>query len=112
MTRFSASDPRKLGSSDDEIPMRWDDAIEVLEGWAGRDVVVVPFLAPGISLEPTAAALVLEREGGGTARLAMPGMPIALRRSTFIEAGWVPGQEDRGLSVVQGGVRVDVFLDV
>ncbi len=41
--------------------MEWDEAIAVLEEWEGRDVVVVPFLAPGLSLEPTVAPLVLER---------------------------------------------------
>lgn len=91
--------------------MRWEDAVTVLEEWEGRDVVVVPFLSPGISLEPTVAPLVLERAGRGVVRIDLPTMPIALRRSTFIEAGWVPGQDERGLSVVQGGVRVDVFLD-
>lgn len=91
--------------------LRWDEAVEVLEGWSGRDVVVVPFLEPGISLEPTVAPLVVERAGTGVVRIDLPTMPIALRRATFIEAGWVPGQDERGLSVVQGGVRVDVFLD-
>lgn len=91
--------------------MEWDEAVTVLEGWEGRDVVVVPFLSPGISLEPTVAPLVLERPGRGVVRIDLPTMPIALRRATFIEAGWVPGQDERGLSVVQGGVRVDVFLD-
>jgi hypothetical protein len=91
--------------------MRWDDVTEVLEDWSGRDVVVVPFLQPGISLEPAVATLAVERPRQGVLRLDVPGMPIALRRATFIEAGWVPGQEERGLSVVQGGVRVDVFLD-
>lgn len=91
--------------------MEWDEAVTVLEGWTGRDVVVVSFLEPGISLEPAVAPLVLERSERGVVRLELPQMPIALRRSTFIEAGWVPGQDERGLSVVQGGVRVDVFLD-
>lgn len=91
--------------------MEWDEAIAVLAEWEGRDVVVVPFLAPGLSLEPTVAPLVLEHPARGVVRLDLPRMPIALRRATFIEAGWVPGQDERGLSVVQGGVRVDVFLD-
>jgi hypothetical protein len=92
--------------------MRWEEAMTVLEGWAGRDVVVIPYLQPGISLTPVEARLQIERQGAAAVRLAIPGLAIVLRRATFIEAGWVPGQEDRGLSVVQGGARVDVFLDV
>ena len=92
-------------------PMAWDDAMSVLDAWRGRRVVVVPFLHPGISLTPVEAELDVERPRGGVVRLAIPGMGIALRRSTFIEAGWVRGQERRGLTVVQGGARVDVFVD-
>ena len=92
-------------------PMAWDDAMSVLDAWRGRRVLVVPFLHPGISLTPVAAELDVERPRGGVVRLAIPGMGIALRRSTFIEAGWIPGQERRGLSVIQGGARVDVFVD-
>ena len=91
--------------------MEWEDAVAVLEAWAGRPVVVVPYLEPGISLAPVTAPLVLDRARNGVVKLTMPGLPIALRRATFIEAGWVPGQEERGLSVVQGGIRVDVFLE-
>jgi hypothetical protein len=91
--------------------MQWEDAMAVLDGWGGRDVVVIPYLQPGISLTPVVARLRLERQGPGAVRLAIPGLAIVLRRATFIEAGWVPGQEQRGLSVVQGGARVDVFLD-
>lgn len=91
--------------------MQWEEAMEVLAGWAGRTVVVVPYLEPGISLEPVVAPLRVERPRSGVVRLDLPGMPVALRRATFLEAGWVPGQERRGLSVVQGAARVDVFLD-
>jgi hypothetical protein len=90
--------------------MEWEDAIAVLDAWAGRPVVVVPYLEPGLSLAPVSAPLLLDHSRRGVVRLEMPGMPIALRRATFLEAGWVPGQEERGLSVVQGGTRVDVFL--
>jgi hypothetical protein len=90
--------------------MDWDDAMAVLGGWAGRPVVVVPYLEPGLSLAPVEAPLVLDHSRRGVVKLDMPGMPIALRKATFIDADWVPGQEDRGLSVVQGGTRVDVFL--
>jgi hypothetical protein len=84
--------------------------MDVLVSWAGRAVVVVPFLEPGLSLPPVSAPLRLDDSRRGVVKLDIPGMPIALRRSTFLEAGWVPGQEERGLSVVQGGARVDVFL--
>ena len=36
---------------------------------------------------------------------------ISLFRATFISAGWVTGREDQGLSIVQGGTRVDVFVE-
>lgn len=85
--------------------------MEVLRAWSGRDVVVVAYLSPGLSLAPVRAPLVLAEDGGTVVRLDVPGLPVALRRSTFIEADWVPGQEERGLAVTQGGTRVDVFLD-
>ena len=82
----------------------------VLHGWAGREVVLVPFLAPGISLEPAEGALALDEPRRGLIRAHVAERTVALPRATFIEAGWVPGQEDVGLSVVQGGTRVDVFV--
>ena len=91
--------------------MEWQDAMSVLGGWEGRRAVVVPYVEPGISLALVHATLALQRDRDGIVRLELPGTPIALRRSTFIEAEWVPGQEGRGLTVVQGGTRVDVFLD-
>lgn len=91
--------------------MDWDDAMSVLAGWEGRPVIVVAYLEPGISLRPARAPLRLERPRHGVVRLALTGMPVALRRSTFIEAGWIPGRERCGLSMVQGGARVDVFDD-
>ena len=91
--------------------MQWEEVIEVLDAWRGRTVVVVPYLEPGISLAPVVAPLHLDRSRRGVVKLSIPGMPVALRRATFLEAGWVPGQEERGLTVVQGATRVDVFLD-
>jgi hypothetical protein len=90
--------------------MDWEDAIEVLRTWSGKPVIVVPYLEPGLSLAPVSAPLSLDESRAGVVKLDMPGLPVALRRATFLEAGWVPGQEERGLKVVQGGVRVDVFL--
>ena len=91
--------------------MDWEKAMGVLEGWSGREVVVIPYLQPGISLTPVEARLAVERQSPSALRLAIPGLAIVLRRATFIEADWVPGQEERGISVVQGGARVDVFVD-
>ena len=79
--------------------------------WEGRHVLVVPFLEPGISLEPLTGELKLEHPRRGLVRVRLPQMGIALPKATFIEAGWVPGHEDHGLSIVQGGARVDIFLD-
>ena len=83
----------------------------VLAEWAGRDVLVVPFIGPGIALRQLAGALALEQPERGIVRLRLPEMAIVLPRATFIEAGWVPGREGCALSVVQGGARVDVFLE-
>jgi hypothetical protein len=92
--------------------MTWDEAVSILRDWVERDVIVVAILEPGISLAPYSGALAVEEPQSGVVRVRAgeEGAPIALRRSTFIEAGWVPGRDERGLSLVQGGVRVDVFL--
>jgi hypothetical protein len=92
----------------------WDDAVGVLRGWEGRGSVVVPFLLPGISLTPFSGVLALEEPKAGVLRLRLGPEPepyISLFRATFIEAGWVSGREERGLSIMQGGTRVDVFVD-
>ena len=94
--------------------MNWDDATAVLRGWQGRRVVIVPFLLPGISLTPFAGTLAVAEPRGGVVRVRVEPDEepyISLFRATFIEAGWVAGREQSGLSIVQGGTRVDVVLD-
>jgi hypothetical protein len=83
----------------------------VLAEWAGREVIVVPYMGPGMSLRQLRGPLEVRQPSPGVVRLRFPEMAIALPRATFISADWVAGQEDRGLSVLQGGARVDVFLD-
>lgn len=83
----------------------------VLAEWGGRDVIVVPFIGPGMALRQLSGPLSLEQPSAGVVRLRFAQMAIALPRATFLDADWVAGQEDRGLSVLQGGARVDVFLD-
>ena len=85
--------------------------MEVLLEWEGRRVLVVPFLEPGISLEPLTGVLKLTHPRKGVVRIQMDAMAIALPKATFIDAGWVAGHDDDALSIVQGGARVDVFLD-
>jgi hypothetical protein len=85
--------------------------MEVLLEWEGRHVIVVPFLGPGISLEPLVGPLKLEFPRKGLVRVRFPQMGIALPKATFIDACWVPGREEEALTVVQGGARVDVHLD-
>lgn len=85
--------------------------MEVLLEWEGREVLVVPFLEPGISLEPLTGVLKLTHPRKGLVRVDLPQMSIALPKATFIEAGWVAGHDDTALSIVQGGARVDVFLE-
>ncbi len=94
--------------------MNWDDAVTVLRAWEGRDVVIVPILDPGISLTPFSGPLSVAEPKGGVLRLRVEPHEepyISLFRATFIAAGWVTGREEQGLSVVQGGTRVDVHLD-
>ncbi|HEX2088049.1 MAG TPA: hypothetical protein VHF89_20345 [Solirubrobacteraceae bacterium] len=94
--------------------MTWDEAVGILRGWEGQAVVIVPFLLPGISLSPFAGPLVVEEPKAGVLRVRVDPHQepyISLFRATFLEAGWVEGREEQGLSVVQGGTRVDVFVD-
>ncbi|HEV2999947.1 MAG TPA: hypothetical protein VGW75_04325 [Solirubrobacteraceae bacterium] len=94
--------------------MTWDDAAAILRGWRGRQVVIVPFLLPGISLTPFAGPLVVDEPKPGVLRVRVEPHAepyISLFRATFLEAGWVAGRDERGLTIVQGGTRVDVFVD-
>ncbi len=94
--------------------MTWDEAVGVLRVWEGRRALVVPFLLPGISLTPFSGVLALDDPKDGVLRMRLGPEPepyISLFRATFLEAGWVAGRDERALSVVQGGTRVDVFLD-
>ncbi len=94
--------------------MTWDDAVAVLRGWQGRAVVIVPFLLPGISLTPFSGPLVVEDPKGGVLRVRVEPHEepyISLFRATFLSAQWVAGREEQGLSIMQGGTRVDVFVD-
>ena len=94
--------------------MTWEDAVAVLREWEGRDVVIVPILEPGISLTPFAGPLSVAEPKAGVLRLRVEPHEepyISLFRATFISTGWVTGREGQGLSIVQGGTRVDVFAD-
>ena len=70
--------------------------MEVLLEWEGRQVLVIPFLGPGISFEPVRGPLTLEHPRKGVVRLRFDQMGIALPKATFIEADWVAGHEDTG----------------
>lgn len=102
--------PRKNGA------VEYEEAMAVLRGWDGRDVLVVAFLEPGVSLRPFAGVLACEPAGPATLRGtvradgAQP-VRIAFPAGTFHDAAWVPGRAQRGLSVVQGATRVDVFVE-
>lgn len=96
--------------------MDYDEAMAVLIGWEGHTVMVVAFLEPGVSLTPFVGRLFCEDEGHGMFRATIapadrPPIRIAFPSGTFHEAEWVPGMEERGLSVGQGATRVDVFLE-
>jgi hypothetical protein len=93
--------------------MDYEEAMEVLRGWAGRWVTVIAFVEPGVSLRPLTGFLSCEDGAHHILRAIIEphGTRIAFPIGTFHSAGWVPGQEGRGLSVEQGATRVDVFLD-
>ena len=99
-------------------PMDYEQAMDVLRGWAGRTVLIVPFVEPGVSLRPFVGTLSIEDPGHGMVRGVIDaegggGEPvrIAFPSGTFHEAAWVPGHEEEGLTVVQGATRVDVFVE-
>lgn len=94
----------------------YDEAMAVLIGWEGRRVLVVAFVDPGVSLRPFAGTLSVDDDGRGVVRAAIASggrdpVRIAFPSATFHDAEWVPGMEERGLSVEQGATRVDVFLE-
>jgi hypothetical protein len=93
--------------------MDYEEAMDVLRGWSGRWVTVIAFVEPGVSLRPLSGFLTCEDGASHIMRAAInpPGTRVAFPIGTFHSAGWVPGQEGRGLSVEQGATRVDVFLD-
>jgi hypothetical protein len=91
----------------------YEEAMDVLRGWSGKWVTVVAFVEPGVSLWPLTGFLNCEDGAHHTLRATIEpkGTRIAFPFGTFHGAGWIPGQEGRGLSVEQGATRVDVFLD-
>lgn len=93
--------------------MDYEEAMDVLRGWSGHWVTVIAFVEPGVSLRPLSGFLSFEDGPHHTLRATInpPGTRIAFPVGTFHSAGWVVGQEGRGLSVEQGATRVDVFAD-
>lgn len=93
----------------------YDDAMGVLIGWEAREVLVVAYLEPGVSLRPIAGTISLDDDGRVVrATITAPDrdpVRIAFPAATFHDAEWVAGMEDRGLSIEQGATRVDVFLE-
>ncbi len=83
----------------------------MLADWVGREVIVVPYMGPGMSLRQLRGTLELRQPRAGVVQLPFAEMTLALPRATFIEADWVPGREGQGLSITQGSARVDVFLE-
>jgi hypothetical protein len=99
-----------------EDDLDYDDAMGVLVGWEGRRVLVVAFVDPGVSLRPFAGRLTVEDASAAMLRALIEdddGRPvrIAFPSGTFHDAEWIPGLEERGLSIEQGATRVDLFLD-
>ncbi|MCW2968686.1 MAG: hypothetical protein JWM71_2458 [Solirubrobacteraceae bacterium] len=97
-------------------PVDYDEAMGVLIAWEGREVLVVAYVEPGVSLNPFMGRLACEDDGHGVVRGTVTprsGTPvrIAFPSGTFHEADWSPGLGERGLTVVQGATRVDVFLE-
>ena len=100
---------------DDELD--YDDAMGILCSWEGRDVLVVAFVEPGVSLRPFEGILsVTDGDHGILHAEISPGpdtqsVRLAFPSGLFHDAEWVPGMEGRGLSIEQGATRVDVFLE-
>jgi hypothetical protein len=95
--------------------VHYEEAMDVLRGWSDREVIVVAFVEPGVSLRPFGGRLSCEDDEHRTLRASVEDaeriVRIAFPAATFHEASWVAGRPDRGLSVVQGATRVDVFLE-
>jgi hypothetical protein len=95
----------------------YDDAMAILCSWEGRDVLVIAFVEPGVSLRPFGGILSVTDDGHGMLHAEVSPGPgtqvvrIAFPSGLFHDAEWVPGMEDRGLSIEQGATRVDVFLE-
>ena len=96
--------------------MDYDEAMGVLCSWEERFVLVVAFVEPGVSLRPFYGILTCHTESPSMLRAAIHvgldhPVRIAFPSGTFHDAEWVPGMEDRGLSVEQGATRVDIFVE-
>jgi hypothetical protein len=100
---------------DDEFD--YDEAMGILCSWEGRYVMVVAFVEPGVSLRPFGGILTIVDDDGGMLHAEVSPGPgtqsirMAFNSGLFHDAGWVPGMEERGLSIEHGAIRVDVFLE-
>jgi len=113
----------------------YDDAMDILAGWEGHDVLVIAFVAPGpddedddegedadgeprgVSLRPFGGILTITDDDHGMLHAEVSPGPdtqsvrLAFASGLFHDAEWVPGMEGRGLSIEHGAIRVDVFLE-
>jgi hypothetical protein len=92
----------------------YEDAMDVLRGWDGREVTVIAFVEPGVSLHPLGGVMSCE-DGDRHVELRMllepAGTRITFPEATYHQGHWVPGRIGQGLSITQGATRVDVFLE-
>ena len=101
----------------EEEELDYEDAMDILYGWQGHDVLVVAFVEPGVSLRPFGGILTITDDDHGLLHAEISPGPdtqavrIAFPSGLFHDAQWVPGMEERGLSIEQGATRVDVFLE-
>lgn len=114
----------------------YDDAMDILFSWQGHDVLVVAYMKPGpddddpdeledeaaeaprgVSLRPFGGILTITDDDHGMLHAEVSPGPdtqavrMAFNSGLFHEAEWIPGMEERGLSIEHGAIRVDVFLE-
>ena len=101
----------------DDNDFDYDEAMGILCSWEGHAVMVIAFVEPGVSLRPFGGILTITDDEHGMLHAEVTPGPdtqavrIAFSSGLFHDAEWVPGMEERGLSIEHGATRVDVFLE-
>jgi len=95
----------------------YEEAMDILAEWEGHDVLVIAFVDPGYSLRPFGGILTITDDEHGMLHAEVSPGPdtqairMAFNSGLFHQAEWVPGMDERGLSIEHGAIRVDLFLE-